>query len=76
MLAVAYGTTGSHLIHLYNASGMRGCGNRPVCLSRASTFIDAMKADHMKGDAMKGDAMKADHLKGDAMKGDAMKNDK
>ena len=47
VLAVAYGTTGSHLVHLYNASGMRGCGNGPACLSRASTFIDAMKADQV-----------------------------
>ena len=47
MLAVAYGTTGSHLAHLYNASGMRGCGTGPACLSRAATFIDAMKADQV-----------------------------
>ncbi len=47
MLAVAYGTTGSHLVNLYNTSGMRGCGNGPACLSRASTFIDAMKADQV-----------------------------
>ncbi len=26
---------------------MRGCGNGPACLSRASTFIDAMKADQV-----------------------------
>jgi ABC-type transport system involved in multi-copper enzyme maturation permease subunit len=47
VLAVAYGTTGSHLARLYDASGLRGCGNRPGCLTRATTFIDAMKADQI-----------------------------
>ena len=45
VLAVAYGTTGGHLAHLYDASGLRGCGGQPGCLSRVTTFIDAMKAD-------------------------------
>jgi ABC-type transport system involved in multi-copper enzyme maturation permease subunit len=47
VLGVAYGTTGSHLVHLYNASGVRGCAGGPACLSRASTFTDAMKADQV-----------------------------
>ena len=47
VLGIAFGTTGPHLVRLYDASGMRGCGNRPVCLSRASTFIDALKADQV-----------------------------
>jgi ABC-type transport system involved in multi-copper enzyme maturation permease subunit len=47
VLAVAYGTTGSHLARLYDASGLRGCGNRPVCLGRATAVITAMKADQV-----------------------------
>lgn len=45
VLAIAYGYTGPHLAHLYDASGLRGCGNRPRCIGLAETFINNVKAD-------------------------------
>jgi ABC-type transport system involved in multi-copper enzyme maturation permease subunit len=47
VLALAYGATGPHLAHLLSASGVRGCGDRPVCANRAATFIDSVKADQV-----------------------------
>jgi ABC-type transport system involved in multi-copper enzyme maturation permease subunit len=47
VVAVAYGTTGSHLAHVYNSSGLRGCGSGPHCESLTATFIKAIKADQV-----------------------------
>jgi ABC-type transport system involved in multi-copper enzyme maturation permease subunit len=43
--AATYGYTGPHLAHLYDASGLPGCGNRPRCLGLATTFMTSVKAD-------------------------------
>jgi ABC-type transport system involved in multi-copper enzyme maturation permease subunit len=47
LMAIAYGVTGSHLVHVYNASGMRGCGKGARCVSLAANFIKAIKADQV-----------------------------
>jgi ABC-type transport system involved in multi-copper enzyme maturation permease subunit len=46
-VAIAYGFTGSHLAHLYNSSGMRGCGSGPRCVSLTANFIKTIKADQV-----------------------------
>jgi ABC-type transport system involved in multi-copper enzyme maturation permease subunit len=47
VLAAAYGYTGPRLADLYNKSALRGCGNGPHCLSLATTFLKAIKADQL-----------------------------
>ena len=44
-LAIIYCYTGPHLRHLYNSSGLTGCGRHSDCQSLAVTFMNNVKAD-------------------------------
>jgi ABC-type transport system involved in multi-copper enzyme maturation permease subunit len=47
VLAIAYGYTGPHLAHLYDASALSRCGRRPGCVLLAVPFINEVRADQV-----------------------------